>query len=284
LETSNQDGSKLLDSEMLFLVKPIPCGATITYFATALVTNDKRHNNGAKFHVYPRHEGPLKKSFALPPNIHDYELQYTLCCECTIRSQTQNDFGNLCNAPARTSDSARVRQIACYENSFWTWAADWCFVGGLTIGCTSGHTATWTSPVTLATYLDDESTPAVLTQNWVDPPLRALGGLAGETAGLALNLKFDECDAEWSTSCNNLRDLTVCRHPTSIHNDCQPFWGSTIGQIFNTANSVLGGCSSGNVNQLRDCVRYINRAFVDGKRAFENPDFIANGGCVSQNP
>jgi len=261
----------------------VSCGDDIDVLLVVQVTNDKRNNNGARSLAYLTLAGPSKKSFQLPPGAETRTTEVNLCCECTIRTQTQNDWGNLCTLqPLRTADSARIREVVCRRDEFWTWSSAWCFPNGIQVGCSSGFTATWTSPSALATYLDDESTAAVLSQNWVNPPNRALGGLAGETAGLALNLKLDECDAEWSTSCSTLRSLHVCRHPNSSgRTQCQPFWGQTVGQIFAQANSVLGGCSSGNVAQLFECVRYINRAFVDGKRLWEAPDFVANGDCPS---
>jgi hypothetical protein len=259
----------------------ISCGDDIDVLLVVSVTNDKRNNNAPNSLAYLTLTGPNKKSFQLPPGAETRTTNVPLCCECTIRTQTQNDWGNLCTLNnKRTADSARIREAVCRRDEFWNFASAWCFNGGIQVGCTGGFTATWTTPANLAVYLADEATPAVLTQNWVNAPQRALGGLAGETAGLALNIKLDECDAEWSTSCTTLRSLHVCRHPTSAGRDqCQPFWGQTVGQIFAQANSVLGGCSSGNPAQLFECVRYINRAFVDGKRLWEAPDFVANADC-----
>jgi hypothetical protein len=256
----------------------IRCGDDIDVLLVVQVTNDKRNNNAPRSLAYTT-LATSKRSFELPPGAEGRTTQISLCCECTIRTQTQNDWGNLCTL-SRTSESARIRDVVCRRDEFWGWSGNWCFPNGLQIGCTSGHTATFNSPEALANYLDDESTPAVLTQSWVNPPTRSLGGLAGELAGLALNLKLDQCDADWSTSCNTLSSLHVCRHPTnSGRTQCQPFWGQTVEQIFAQANSVLGGCSTGNVSQLFECVRYINRAFVDGKRLWEAPDFVANAGC-----
>jgi hypothetical protein len=207
-----------------------------------------------------------------------------LCCECTMRTQTQNDFGNICHLqPERTTENARVREIACYTDEFWTWSSSWCFPNGITVGCTAGNTVTWTSPASLQGYLADETSPHVLAQDYVDPPRRTVGYLAAELAGLALNIQLDECDADWSSSCSHLRDLTVCQHPNSVHPECEPYWGSTIGEIFAQANSVVGGCTTGDVQQLFQCVRYINRAFVDGKRFWESPDFLAHSTCQTPN-
>jgi hypothetical protein len=261
----------------------VRCGDNIDVLLVVQVTNDKRNNNAPRSLAYLT-LGASKRSFELPPGAETRTTEVNICCECKMRTQTQNDWGNLCTLQPgkRTSDSARIREAVCRRDEFWTFASAWCFPNGIQVGCSSGFTATFTDANALAAYLDDESTPAVLSQNWVNPPTRSLGGLAGETAGLALNLKLDECDADWSTSCNNLRGLTVCRHPTnSGRTQCQPFWGLTVGQIFDQANSVLGGCSQGNVAELFECVRYINRAFVDGKALWEAPDFVANAGCAS---
>jgi len=259
----------------------IRCGDDIDVLLVVSVTNDKRNNNAPASLAYLTLAGSSKKSFQLPPGAETRTTELNLCCECTIRTQTQNDWGNLCTLNnGRTTDSARIREVVCRRDEFWEFASSWCFADGITIGCSAGFTAAWTNPNALATYLADEATAAVLSQNWVNPPNRALGSLAGETAGLALNIKLDECDADWSTSCTTLRSLHVCRHPNdSGRTQCQPFWGQTVGQIFAEANAVLGGCDEGNVSELFECVRYINRAFVDGKRLWEAPDFVANGQC-----
>jgi len=261
----------------------IRCGDDIDVLLVVQVTNDKRNNNAPRSLAYLTLAEPSKRSFEIPSGYETRTTEVNLCCECKIRTQTQNDWGNLCTLNSKkTADSARIRDAVCRRDEFWNFASAWCFPNGIQIGCTGGFTATWTNANALATYLADESTSGVLSQNWVNPPHRALGGLAGETAGLALNVKLDECDADWSTSCINLRGLRVCRHPNSSgRTECQPFWGLTVGEIFAQANSVLGGCSGGNVSQLFECVRYINRAFVDGKSLWEAPDFIANAGCPS---
>jgi len=258
------------------------CDGTVDVIVAVLATNDKRNNNGATVRAYPVN-APSKRSFTLPPNIQDFAITYDICCECTIRSQTQNDFGNICYAqptPSRTSDSPRIREIACYTNDFWTWSSSWCFPSGLIVGCSSGFTVTYSNPTAVATSWADETTARVLTQNFVNPTRGQVGLLAAETAALTLNTKLDECDAEWSTSCTHLADYHVCEHPSSIHNDCQPWWGQTVSAILAQANSVLGGCQAGDANALATCVRYINRAFVDGKRLWEAPDFLL-AGCQS---
>jgi len=259
---------------------PLHCGAPVTFFAAAEVTNDRADHNPHLIIVYPVPRGgpvPVKRNFPLPPNWQQYDQTYTICCECTIRTQTQEDYSNLCSAPvhSRTFQSARERAISCYRDNFWTWSQAWCFPNGITVGCSTGYTAQWTTVQALTSYFPDETTPAVLTRNWVNPPNRALGYLAAESAALTLNIRFDTCDADFSSSCGRLENLNVCKHPTNPQGtpQCNGFHGRTVGSILAQANSVLGGCSTGDANALFTCVQYINRAFVDGKRLWEALDF-----------
>jgi hypothetical protein len=203
----------------------VNCGDAVDALVVVQVTNDKRNNGAPRQLTYLTLTGPSKKSFELPEGHETRTIRVEICCECTIRTQTQNDWGNLCTLNnKKTADSARIREAVCRRDEFWTFASAWCFPNGIQVGCSGGFTATWTDAQALAAYLDDESTAAVLTQSSVNAPSRSLGGLAGETAGLALNIKLDECDAEWSTSCNTLSSLSVCRHPTSSsRTQCQPF-------------------------------------------------------------
>lgn len=49
----------------------------------------------------------------------------------------------------------------------------------------------------------------VLTQSYVNP-VTTLGQLVAEAATLTLNARFDECDADWSSSCQQMSDVKVC--------------------------------------------------------------------------
>jgi len=266
-----------------FPLDTIPCGGSVSVLVVVEVTNDKRNTNRVKQNAYIGNpcEAPSKRTFPLPPDVDCYRVDYDICCECTIRTQSQNDWGNLCTLlPQRTFNNERIRDAVCTRDHIWFSTESWCFNEGLQVGCDGGYSLTFTSPFALANYLADETTPRVLTQNYVDPPHASLGGLAAETASLQLNLKLDECSADWSSSCTLLRTLAVSQHPNNpSRTQCEPFWGLTVGEIFDQANAVLGGCTQGNAAELYTCVRYINRQFVDGKRLWQNPDFDATGSC-----
>jgi len=143
------------------------------------------------------------------------------------------------------------------------------------VGCTAGFTSTWTNPTAVATGWADETTARILDQNYVNPTKGQVGLLAAETAALTLNTKLDDCDSDWSTSCTHLEDYFVCEHPNSVHPECMPWWGQTVSSILAEANRVVGGCDLNEVDpqDMAVCVRYINRAFVDGKRLWEAADF-----------
>jgi len=255
---------------------PLDCGSQVTFFAAAEVTNDRADHTPNLIIVYPFLSSPVKRNFPLPPNWQSYDLNYTLCCECTIRTQTQEDYSNLCAAPVhRTFQSARERAISCYRDDFWTFSQAWCFPNGITVGCSAGYTAQWTTVQALTAYFPDESTPHVLTKSWINAPNRALGYLAAECAALQLNIQFDLCDVDFASSCHNLEDVYVCKHPTNPQGtpECNGFHGMTVGAILALADNVLGGCTAGDPNAMYICVQYINRAFVDGKRLWEALDF-----------
>ncbi len=103
--------------------------------------------------------------------------------------------------------------------------------------------------------------PGALTSNYVNPTNRIeAGSFAGEVAALALNLRFDDCDADWSTSCIELRQVRVCHS-----NPCKTWEGWTVGEIFDLGNNVLGGCTPmSQINKLDGCIQFINNAFRGG--------------------
>lgn len=61
--------------------------------------------------------------------------------------------------------------------------------------------------------------------------------------------------------------------PLTVYFDQKAYYGRSISSILSEANQLLGGCVTGDVNAMSTCLNYINRAFVDGKRFWEVPDF-----------
>lgn len=80
---------------------------------------------------------------------------------------------------------------------------------------------------------------------------------ANQLCALALNLGFDERSSGFASSREKIRSLVVTRGP---------FKGWTVAEIFNEANTVLGGCTSSySPHQMVDVLAEINNNFLENE-------------------
>jgi len=129
------------------------------------------------------------------------------------------------------------------------------FPTGVTIGCASGFTLTMTNAASVQTYLPSNSTPEVLTQNWIDDGPNDV--LAGQMLTLALTIGFDNYDPNFGAGQQHLTDMII---------GSGDFQGMTVGQFFAIANDVLGGCSTAyTAAQINVTATAINENYDEGK-------------------
>jgi hypothetical protein len=107
------------------------------------------------------------------------------------------------------------------------------FPDGVTIGCSTGFTLKMTSAAAIQAYLPSTTIASVLDQNWVDNGPDNV--LAGQLLTLALNIGFDNYDANFGAAQIHLQDMVIASGD---------FQGMTVKQFFDIANDVLGGCST----------------------------------------
>lgn len=132
------------------------------------------------------------------------------------------------------------------------------FPSGLTVGCTNKLKLTTAQAVT--NFLPSGSTPRALPAGTlVDPAGTYNNVFAGQVVTLALNIGFDNYDANFGSSTTNLKDLVI---------NSGTFAGMTVQQVFTLANNALGGCAGSSpytISQLNDAVDNINQNYDDGK-------------------
>jgi large repetitive protein len=174
--------------------------------------------------------------------------------ECQLRTQTQGGWG----APANGNNPGT------YRNANFAAA----FPNGLTVGCNGGFTLTLTSASAVQAFLPSGGTPAVLTQNWVNPNGSFNNTFAGQITALALSIGFDANDPNFGPSESLLADAVI---------NNGPFTGMTVGAVFAIANDVFGGCSNAySASQMTGVLGMINENFVGGTANLGNVDCEPN--------
>lgn len=162
-------------------------------------------------------------------------------CEGTWRTQTQGGWGSPGNG-----NNPGVYRDANFDAAF---------PAGLVIGCAEGYTLTLTSASAVQSFLPSGGQPSALSASLTDPTGNA-GTFAGNLTALALSLGFDANDSEFSDSDFPLADLQV---------QSGAFEGMTVGQLFDIANQVFGGCSDAyTAQQLNGILDAINNSYTDG--------------------
>jgi len=131
------------------------------------------------------------------------------------------------------------------------------FPTGLEIGCTNKLRLTSASAV--RAFLPQTSTPVALPAGTKTNPTKSnyKNVFAGQLVTLALNLRFDEYDANFGSSAGRLRDLFIAQGP---------FMGWTVGQLFDQANRKIGGCSAPafSFSDYNNAVDMVNRNYDNG--------------------
>jgi hypothetical protein len=158
------------------------------------------------------------------------------------------------------------------------------FPGGLVVG--SGNTLTFTSAEAVQAFLSQGGAPKALTESVTDPA-KMKNTFASQVVALALNIGFDEYDADFGANETNLADLVIVAgeygpilDPDTSEPVLDPetglptyelvidvkFDGMTVQDVFDEANLVLGGASTEYTpSEMCDLIAAINENFVDGE-------------------
>ena len=126
------------------------------------------------------------------------------------------------------------------------------FPSGVTIGCSSGYSLTFTSSQSVVNFLPEGGTAAALTQSATDPA--AINNVfAGQVLTLAINMGMDNSISTFSSSTSSLSALVIASGP---------FQGWTVAQLLSAANAALGGCSTTySISDLNAAVTAVNENF-----------------------
>jgi hypothetical protein len=129
------------------------------------------------------------------------------------------------------------------------------FPNGLTLGCS--NTLVLTNAQAVTDFLPSGSTPSILPNvEMMNPGGSYNNVFAGQVAALAISLAMDDYIADFGTSNLPLADLQIVDGE---------FVGMTIGDLWQLANDVLGGCNTQYTpSQLNSVISSINENFVDG--------------------
>jgi hypothetical protein len=162
-----------------------------------------------------------------------------------FRSQTPGGWG----APAAGNNAGAYR-----DKNF-----AGAFPGGLTIGCSGGHTALFTSAKAIENFLPAGGTPSELDKDYVDPLTTSAGVLAGHVVAMTLAVVFDGYDPNFGSSSMSVNHLVV------TSGVCK---GMTVAQILQVGNDVVGGCSNlATPSEILSCIDAFNNNFVDGVKS-----------------
>jgi len=128
----------------------------------------------------------------------------------------------------------------------------------LTIGCNNKLRLTSASAV--RAFLPNGTTPFTLpTGTLVNPTKNNYANVfAGQLVALALNLGFDNANANFAPSTGNLKDLVIASGP---------FVGKTVQFLFDNANLRIGGCSNAfnkTLSEYTTAIDNVNKAYDNG--------------------
>jgi hypothetical protein len=147
--------------------------------------------------------------------------------------------------------------------------------GVFVIGDTSKYVEEFGSGDALNTYLPQSGTPAALTGSLADPTSSSSGSFGGDVAALKLNVDF--ADAGYlGGSQLHFGDLTLCGLAVTGLN------GMTVRQFLGTANTALGGTSTGySTADLDAYAADLNASFENGATvsAFAHDHLSGNNLC-----
>jgi hypothetical protein len=131
----------------------------------------------------------------------------------------------------------------------------------LVLGCSTGYSLTFTSAQAVKDFLPTSGNPKSLAQSYINPDTLDLQNtLAAQLLALALNIKFDLSNPDFAPmSTVNFRDLTIV--------EPGPFYGYTVQQLYDEANSFIGGCGSINTGaQIRTMLSIVNSSWNLGSQ------------------
>ncbi|MGB1619282.1 MAG: T9SS type A sorting domain-containing protein, partial [Flavobacteriales bacterium] len=186
----------------------------------------------------------------------DSELVYTCDCEeesdeysfdaCRLipgdfRTQTMGGWGQ---------DNCNGDNPACYRDANF----DNAFPTGVTIGCATGYTLTFTSSEAVAIFLPCGGPPSVLSASATDPGCVS-NVLAGQLLTAKLSLGFDAADPDFGSAPVPATTLVI---------DQGAYEGYTIAEVVDLADAVLGGCDVASASNLSDALALFNEGFIGG--------------------
>jgi SdrD B-like domain/Concanavalin A-like lectin/glucanases superfamily len=162
--------------------------------------------------------------------------------DCDFKTFTQGGWG----APANGNNPGAYR-----DANFAT-----AFPSGLTIGCAAGNTLTLTSAQAVKDFLPSGSTPSALPSDLVNPGNSYRNVLAGQLTALTLSLGFDAAMPSFAPSPGYLGNGVIASGP---------FAGTTVSQLVQISNDVIGGCASTySYSVLNQALTAINENFDGG--------------------
>jgi hypothetical protein len=180
-------------------------------------------------------------------------------CLSGYRTQTAGAWGALCNGG----------NAACIRDANFSS----CFPSGLTVG--GNHTVRFTSSAALEAFLPDGGTSHVLTMNYTNPTHLPTGSLSNQLITLAITLGFSDCGVAGFGNLGSLVIVNGVDYPSG------PFSGWTVRQVFQLANTVLGGNTSVlpagiSLGELASVLEHINACFDNGTA---NTGYLWNPNC-----
>jgi len=147
--------------------------------------------------------------------------------------------------------------------------------GGFLIGAATGFTALWTDVSILSTYLPATGGAAALASSLTDATSSSSGVYGGDVAALKLNIDFNDAGFVKGNSNVKFGDLTLCWFST-----LSALNGTTVRQFLATANTALGGGSTGfAISDLDDVTHQLAGAFLGGTATSFAQGHLVNGTC-----
>jgi hypothetical protein len=139
------------------------------------------------------------------------------------------------------------------------------FPNGLVVGCDEAA-YTFTSAQAIRNFLPAGGPSSVLSADAINPT-GVHNQLANQLVAASLNFGFDAASANFGSAAGSLGDL--------IYNN-GPFAGQTVNQVMAQANQVLGGCASGNLQNLASALALLNENYDNGNQ--NDGGFSCGGG------
>ncbi len=252
-----QDSNLCSKSAEITVIAPDPLVLTIDkmdvlcYNGTATVSANV--TGGTPSYTYLWSNGATTQTVELP--IGQYSVTVTDANGCTISQSfeikpiscqgttvTQGGWG----APANGNNWGVYRD-ANFATVFT--APDYLKIGA------GSKVFTFTTALAVKNFLAKGGTPSVLPGSATNPANNK-NTLANNLVALALSMKFDEADSNFSSSNTVLKDMIITSGP---------MMGSTVQQAWDLANKIIGGISTQySPSEINTVIDNINRNFDNG--------------------